>query len=72
MHPLNNLVHLQLLRLSIQVLLYLTPFDRISNVNLCPLPGRSPVWGLGWTGVEDGTYRNVTPTFLFNFYTLEA
>ena len=32
----------------------------------------TPVWWLGWTvdqGVENGTDRNVDPTFLFNFYT---
>ena len=53
-----------------KVLLYLPPYRRNSTVKL-RLPLFDPRFGrLGWTyvGVENGTNRNLVPTFIFDIY----
>ena len=52
-----------------KVLLYLPPFGRNSNVRFWPTI-RPPIWGVrGTWGVENGTNRNLVPTFIIDFYT---
>ena len=54
-----------------QVVLYLPPFSRNSNVKFCPTPPiRPPRLGVRVDlGGRNFTNRNVVPTFVFEFYT---
>ena len=67
-------MHLQLLRFHnayhFKVFLYLLPFGRNSNIKFWPPPQfDTHLWVRMDLGVENGTNRNIVPTFLFEFYT---